>query len=368
MSRPRLLDVIDFRQGDAGVVVRPGSHLRLFAIALLLATKGVCDDTPAGPDVQNDEQPPLLELRGDDIQAEIGHFKHDVRADFGSENFGALETLSAQLIADKARFDNGSWKIYQFHAALEPTVRGSEDAMDARIQKWEAQYPLSVTARIAHVMLFTDYAWEARGGGWASEVTPQGMQLFSERLVKANDELTAARRLDQKSPMLWGAGLVVALGQGWSKDDAMEFYNEGKAFEPSFWNLDVRMATFLLPRWYGESGEWEKLAEDEIGRSGGLGEEGYARTVFAMAGYHKNVFKETRARWTLARKGYLLMRERYPNSKAVLSEFAFLAVEAGDKPLARSLFKEFDGHGDPGVWRTLEYLQQCEQWAYGIPN
>jgi hypothetical protein len=311
--------------------------------------------------------PVRLDFKKDAIDDEISQFRHVVLTDFRNEDFTALETLSSQLIAEKARFKNGSWKIFQFHSALKLAKNASDGSWNgwkARIQRWENQYPQSVTARIAEIMFLTDYAWNARGGEYVDKVKESAWPIFNNRLAEAHKVLDAAGKLTQKSPMLWSAGLVVAVGQGWPKDETVRFYNEGKIFEPEFWNLDINISYYLLPRWYGEGEEWERFAQREIERKGGLGAEGYARTVFATGScYYKNIFQECHANWELLKKGFAQMHDHYPESKQILDEYAFLAVQAGDRNLARRIFKDLNGEGDPAVWRTEEYFRSCVLWA-----
>jgi hypothetical protein len=138
--------------------------------------------------------------------------------------------------------------------------------------------------------------------------------------------------------MLWYEGLELALFQGWPPRDVLLDYQEAKRSEPEFWHCDGRIAEFLLPRWYGKEGDWERLAESEIQRSDGLGVEGYARTVWEMSSSYKNIFRESLAQWALVKEGYVAMNEKYGACRKLVNQLALLAVLAGDRPAALEHF------------------------------
>lgn len=306
-------------------------------------------------------------FQSDAIGNEMGQFNNGVWDDFENRKWDALEELAGRIIAEQSKFGNGSWKIAQFHWAITPSGVPNTNWKwyEEHIKDWEAKYPRSVTARVAHVKFLTAYAWDARGTATADKVKDSSWPLFEDRLAQAYDQLVIAIKLNQKSPVLWFAGFDVALGQGWSKESTLNWFRTAKAAYPDFWGMDAAYFNYLLPRWYGESGEWEKLALSEIHRPGGLGEEGYARSVLLMERYYTNVFKESKAEWPLVKEGFLQMRARYPDSQLVLNQFAFVAILAEDRETAIPLFKEIGVHADPGVWESVAAFKENRSWVNG---
>ena len=154
-------------------------------------------------------------------------------------------------------------------------------------------------------------------------------------------------------------------GEGWSWDDYERLFQEAKAFEPGFWSYDIAKATYLLPRWHGQPGEWEYALGLEIDqRKGGLGLETYTRVVDAMQSYYTNIFRESKVSWPLTRDGFELMRQRYPNSMEILSDYCWLACLAEDRALARKLFDELGGRMVAAIWSDQKNFQNYRQWAY----
>jgi hypothetical protein len=313
--------------------------------------------------------PRPLALREDETEGEIRDFSTDVSVKFKEERFSELEEMASKLIREKSVFDDGSWKIESFHDALDLPPNAPDNvwpAVGAEIAKWETQFPLSITARVVHVRFLTAFAWHARGNPASDPSKDETGQVFQARLAQALPVLQAAQGLDEKSPMICSAGLDLALGQGWSVADVMREYETAERQEPEFWSNEVRVALFLLPRWYGKPGDWEAFAESELQRNDGLGAESYARVVYSMVRYYKNVFGDTRARWPVVKRGYATLLGKYSGSASILNQYALLAVLASDQPAARKAFDQMKGAADPSVWAGMD-VSEYQKWAYSHP-
>jgi len=310
--------------------------------------------------------PPVEETK-DKITEEIWQFRLKTRALYNASKFDELEALAAQIRSGRGRFGNGSWKIVQFYESLGCRSDEPESMwqLHARIhENWDTAKPRSITAQVAHADFLTEYAWRARGTGFANTVTKEGWRLFSERLAKAKELLDKSADFEPKCPMWWRVRMTVARGQGWSWDDYENLFQDAKTFEPAFWGYDVAKATYLLPRWHGQPGEWEYALSLENNRPNGLGLETYARVVFALNGYYKNIFRETHASWPQTRDGFELIRQRYPDSLELLSGYCRLACLAEDRVVARKLFDELRGRMIASVWGDQKNFQNYRNWAY----
>lgn len=310
--------------------------------------------------------PPIVETK-DKITEEIWQFRLKTRALYNASRFDELEALAAQLRTERGRFGNGSWKIVQFYESLGCRSDKPESMwqLHARIhENWDTAKPRSITAHVAHADFLTEYAWHARGTDFADKVTKEGWRLFGERMGKAKELLDKSAEFEPKCPVWWRVRMTVARGQGWSWDDYERLFQDAKTFEPAFWGYDVAKATYLLPRWHGQPGEWEYALSLEIDRPKGLGAETYARVVNALHGYYKNVFRESNASWPSTREGFELMRQRYPDSLAIVSGYCRLACIAEDRVLARKLFDELGGRMVGDIWGDQKKFQNYRNWAY----
>jgi hypothetical protein len=302
----------------------------------------------------------------DPVREEINAANLETRQAYNNRRFDDLEAKAAKLRAGKEVFGNGLWKISQFYAALECSNDEPESMWqlhDRIHQEWIAAKPESISARVAYADFLADYAWQARGSGFADSVTDKGWQLFGERLAAARKVLEQARALEEKDPCWWRTALTVALGQGWEPEQFQVLLAEAHAFEPKFWLYDTSRAYSLLPRWFGEPGDWEAYAAEAAARPDGLGVEVYARIVCWQRGFYENVFRETKASWPKTREGMAELLRKYPNSLGLLSEAAMLATMAEDRALAKVLFDRIGDRYLPATWRTPERFVHFRHWA-----
>jgi len=343
-------------------------RLPFIIVAFCLTTLAACHrnqpEAAAGRDVAG---LPAIKETKDKITTDIWEFRLKTRSLYNASKFDELEALAAQIRADRTRFGNGSWKISQFYESL--ACRSDEPEsmwlLHERIhENWDAAKPRSITASVAHADFLTDYAWHARGGGYSNTVTKEGWRLFGGRLAKAREFLEKSMNFEPKCPVWWRVCMTLAEGQGWSRDDFEKLFQNAKAFESQFWGYDVAKAEYLLPRWHGQPGEWEYTLTLEIDRPKGLGLETYARVVYALNTYYKNIFRETHASWPQARDGFALMRQRYPDSLEILSGYCRLACLADDRVLARKLFDELGGRMLTNIWGAPKNFRNYRNWAY----
>jgi hypothetical protein len=302
----------------------------------------------------------------DPIHAEVDSWRYKVRDYYNSSNFAALESTMKEIRAGDPFFKNGSWKIYQFYQCLrcrDSEVESMWQLHDRIHQAWEKAYPQSIAARIAHADFFTSYAWQARGSGWSNSVGKEGWRLFEQRLATAQQILDQAKPLQPADPMWWNVEMTVALGQGWDQARYAKMLREAQQAAPQFWHYNLQLSKYLLPRWYGRPGDWEKAAAADIKRSGGLGLETYARTVANMRGYYDNIFRETKASWPDTKAGFEVMRQKYPDSLEILSAYCCLACQADDRALAKQLFQQLNGFFDQEIWGSSSFFQKCHDWA-----
>jgi hypothetical protein len=274
----------------------------------------------------------------------------------------------AEIRSGSPLFGNGSWKLHQFYDCLEcgDWEPDSMWQLHERIHKdWEKAYPQSIAARIAHANFWVSYAWQARGSGYANTVNPEGWRLMKERLVIAQQYLVAAKSMTPRDPMWWVVEMHVALGQDWSHAEMGKVYAEAKQVAPQFPYFDTSLAYYLLPRWHGQPGDWEKAAAAELQRPNGLGTEGYARVVMKLHAFYDNIFRETKASWPNTRAGLEVMRKKFPESLEILTYQCKLACLAGDRPLAQALFQKLDGYVDDRVWGKKPTYTKLHDWATG---
>jgi len=137
--------------------------------------------------------------------------------------------------------------------------------------------------------------------------------------------------------------MTAALGLQTEKSGFNAIFDEAIHFAPRYQAYFFRRAYYLLPRWYGDDGEWESDLARSADRIGGRdGDAVYARVVWCIQNCigTTNFFTENNLSWARIDRGFDVIEKEFPNSFAAKSEHAFLAVLAatGQKP-ASTLIK-----------------------------
>lgn len=327
---------------------------------------GAIDGLMAGTPIDKSAELAKLHPVKDPVVEEIYVFRLETRQAYNNSRFDELEAKAVELRASKAVFDNGSWKIGNFYTSFECRYDEPESMwqLHERIHKdWITAKPDSITARVAYANFLADYASHARGSGYASTVTKDGWRFFAERLDTARSVLKEARALNEQDPFWWSVSLRVALGQSWPKAEYDALVAEAKSFEPGFWGYDTARAYSLLPRWYGEPGDWEAYASRAAVDERGAGVEVYARITIQLYMFYTNIFRETQASWPKTRKGLEQLHQKYPRSLEIVNWTAMLATLAEDRALAKEMFAVLGDTYLPSVWGKPEKFLLARKWA-----
>ena len=281
------------------------------------------------------------------------------------KDFTGLDALAKKLRSNKIRFASGKWCIFSYYDTVASPLGTTADGWskhDALLTNWCKASPKSVTALIARAEFLTSYAWQARGSGWANTVSPEGWQLFNQRLMNATELLAKARQFAEKDPHLWFIAQRAALGLGTARESYEKLFQEAVELEPNYYHYYEAKAQYLLPRWHGKPGEWETFAE-ESAKSSPLGLEVYARIVSSLKSYHKNVFAESTASWEKTNNGFDLIRKRFPSSTRIVRDYVQLCQTAKDPAPANVLLRELDFRLDAKLWPDVDTLTAIYAWA-----
>src|SRR5262249_42794403 len=94
------------------------------------------------------------------------------------------------------------------------------DMMNSRYlrEKIAARFSESGVVQKDLANFYVDYAWYARGNGWASSVSSWNFFLFERRLAIARRIFEKAEKLNPKDDEILLGLLQVGKGQGWKKE------------------------------------------------------------------------------------------------------------------------------------------------------
>jgi len=310
---------------------------------------------------------------GDDVlEDDIGVLSDSVLAQLRDKKFAELDALEASLRNTKARFGGGDWKLYHFYDALSGG-RISEDAaiesdwieIIGQLKEWRTASPKSGVPSLLLAEAYRGYGWFARGKGWSETVTQNKFDVFHDRLNQGGFFLAESRRLLPGNPHWYAASLRLAQGSQLPKERAYSLFEQAMKIEPAYQHSYSVMAVFLLPRWYGEAGEWETFAEEATGRVGGeAGSAIYnhivltvARTTGSQSFFEENAISWRKVQWSFADRERL-----YGPGRRYFNGMCELASGVNDKPTARQLMKRIGDQWDQYVWRTRQRFDEYQAW------
>jgi hypothetical protein len=276
------------------------------------------------------------------------------------EDFAQLEKTAQQNRTERGRLLGGIWKTFAFYEGFGKPSKGQEsaafyDQQIARAKKWIAAYPDSTTARLALAHLYLNYAAFARGTGLADTVSESQWSQFNTRSAQAKAILLEASTLKEKDPAWYYGMQLIALDEGWSKASARELFDQAAAFEPDYYHYYRQYSNYLLPQWYGESGDVVAFA-DEVSKRvpDPQGSMLYFYIIGTITCYCREDMEElSHISYSMAKQGYDSVSRLYGTSNLNANRFAFLAVTYNDRESAR---EAFDAITEPNleIWYRQE--------------
>lgn len=300
-------------------------------------------------------------------------FKADVRAMLDADQFDRLDALSDEVNRTKARFPGGDWKSSRFQQALEAPVGGA-DASDlewnlliARLKVWRDRRPDSMAAAIALTDAATGYGWKARGTGFNRSVTTEGRRLLGARLALADGVLADVARRASPTPEWYRAMIDSGRVRGWDRRQVTDLFERAEAVEPRYLPVYSAMAKYLMPRWFGKEGEWERFAESSAQRLGDReGAVVYSSIAWQLSTMYSGhvFFEENRVSWPLVKQGFVAREALYGASLRNLNAFCELAGSAGDRETTRQLLLRIGDQWDPETWKERKYFDGYWKWAF----
>jgi hypothetical protein len=279
-----------------------------------------------------------------------------------AKDYAGLDTLANDLRKSKIETTDGVWHLSMFYRVLtyeytdfKAVPEKSWMERQVFLNKWVQTNQVSITARVALARFWKNFAWQARGTGYADIVNDAQWSLFDGRLKKAGEILLQARPLQAKCPVWWETMHFVALGQGWKVADYNALFEEAVKFDPSYTQFYNNKVMYLMPRWYGKEGEWQKFAAQAADKIGGeAGDILYARIGWRVhqRGFYPGFLRDAGYSWPRMKKGLQLLSQKHRESIAPASELAYLAYQAQDRESAKAMFLRTGLLADRGTWQN----------------
>jgi hypothetical protein len=282
----------------------------------------------------------------------------------GADRF---EELVDGLNSPTCVFDDGRPKITilgsVFASSFDTGPGGWAKSYDY-IKLLKKKFPRKPFVALAEAQYWIAYAADARGGGFADSVTPQGWKLFKERLQKAEQVLIDSKSYASGFPTWYDQMTLVEFLLDRPAHDQAVIFQEGLTRYKGYYPLYFNMVDDMSPKW---GGSWEAV-DGFVKWSVEATKQEEAETLYARLYWYayqqllpgEELFRDTRASWPQMKKGFEDLMARHPKSHWDLNNFAHFACMAGDAKTYRKLRKQIGKDVVGYAWQGKPTLDVCK--------
>ena len=263
-------------------------------------------------------------------------------------------------------FDDGSPMLASLKDGYSLVFKNQPDwsASLSRLQYLKNKFQNEPFVAIAEARYWSDYAWQARGTGFSSSVTPDGWKLFRERLEKEERILLDTKLYADALPIWYDEMIIVQSALGRPEDERDKIFLEGAQKYKTYYPIYFTMLNFLSPKWGGSWETVDNLVKWSVENTKEIdGNTMYARLYWsASQGLPKDVklFGDTLASWPKMKSGFEDLMARHPKSKWNLNNYAKFACMAKDKKVFLALRRKIGKDVIDAAWEQKPSLDLCE--------
>jgi hypothetical protein len=335
-------------------------------LAALLSPPSISETIPAAPVFTlNDWCDPISPKHNEGPAARYFTEAY-VADDIKNERFDALAKKVNDWKKPGCVWADGRQRMSAFYWGLSQAFDRKTDwnIHSDRVRRLRTAYPKSDFAAVVEAEYLMQYAWSARGNGYASSVTSDGWKLFRERMETAEKVLLDSKPYSNDFP-IWYVEMVKV--QGYLGRDGKEIsstFMEGAKKFPNFLSLYSAMSEFTLPKWGGSWDAYDAFTNWAVENTKATeGSSLYAHLyMWTLDEIYpgENIFKVTKASWPKMRGAFDDLVKRHPNSVWSLNNYAAFSCRAGDKKTYLTIRKKVGKDTIEQAWKGQYTLDLCD--------
>lgn len=302
-----------------------------------------------------------------DLPAVSSRLACTAQGDFVHDDFGGLESLLSvrKPVADLPA--GGSTYAAAVMGLDDLLEYGSMQMPEAlrHTAEWRQAYPRSPLPALVEAMAFEDWAWQARGGGYANSVSGAGWLWYAARVEMAATSLREAPASARATPLWYELSLEVGIDQSRGLPALRGIFDAGAARFPDYLPIYDEMLRALMPRWFGSYQKVDRFINAEYASSAShTGFQMYTRLYWMFAGLSgdkEDIFTDGLADWNSMKSGFQELMARYPRSDYLLNVFANFACRAGDQIEYAALRPQVMRRFSASAWSGEYTLADCDR-------
>jgi hypothetical protein len=256
-----------------------------------------------------------------------------------------IERAIEELATSGSKFATGEYYFEAAHLSMRQ-FQEMPSWNVALVNTWVKELGRNGFSCLAEAMLDHGKAWEARGGGYAHTVSPEGWALYRKHLGTAMEKLHACPGKVKASGAWTLAELQMTFEDPKQRGRRLEVLASAADRWPDSVAVYEIPMRFAHPRWGGSFAMMDEVAMFAAERSKErLGEGMYAIAYERMFGVRTDgayTLRDTRINWERAKLGFRDVERAKRGQPRIWRNFAMMACQMRDRDEARRLLEMYD--------------------------
>ena len=184
-----------------------------------------------------------------------------------AREFSKLDALAKELRDTNAVTLSGYSLLHMFHQSLRMEMETDLDdqtvwnALETLAKTWVKESPKSPMGNVMVAEVRISRAWQIRGTGYASTVSPQQWMKFNELVQSAKDYLLQTRKYSEVDPWWYERMLRIAIWQSKPEIEFRTLLDQALATHPTYFGVHMAAVDYYSPKWGGSLLKIEEISQ-----------------------------------------------------------------------------------------------------------
>lgn len=296
--------------------------------------------------------------------------KNDLKTLLKKKQYKKIEEILYEVLAKKEINDIGRRvihaKVNDLSTSSGNTTADIKNYIEMHLE-WVKTHPNSHFANASLGVAYVNYAWYARGAGYASSVSEDGWKAFHDNITLAATYLKKAYELDPSDPVVPVEMIVVsAVGGGRSFGEFDKWFDRAVEADPVDSMSYDKKLYFTHPKW-GGSFRRQLVFSRQIYKNAPAN----SMAPILLTETHWEIYKDRKDPhyfskkevWEEMKDVYGELTKRFPQSVKIRNWYARTACMAGDYETAKAEFSKLGNNWHKEVWKHRQKYEYHKHLA-----